>query len=686
MESTHSVLQLHKPIMELCYVSFYLPGGSVRGFTYKRCVTRDKARTCFDSCYRIKEETEAAEHRDPPYESFTEALKETTTQNILTELYKLTAAKNRLLVHLLQASRNPKLRMGNQEGKFQDLPPGSSIPEEDVSGRMDFHESWSASNEKKVSSSKVKKNRRFSRRKESIEDFVQKKTKWKGGPEAGAMHTRDKAFAARPSLTNSVDSLSRPRLQSVENKESYTTGSSINSMQGKLCESSGMLGTESAMGSSLSVYDNDVFDDFSLLPHSDSLLGDLQGVMKIMQEQNSAPMIQGSKAERRCTEYNNSEEPGSRRGSRTVVAKVQDISPCVQRVVTSFSYPENSAEDARCENVTTVVSAVPNEFISQADVLKLCDPPDRDPQSLRGSETDQEVDRASERHLVLPLNDGALVSHGFVNKSLIRVLQSDSVEETEYWLGQLDHKGDRAAVCPNLLKQATKSLNPAKFVHQSTNIKAEEKHPASLSFTCDVLNESSQPSNIIKRNSISPSPLSSRLPSPQLHHRILPLSTKLSEDITDLPQRDVQWDAPCDKSSSCQALGTKTKDPTWSEYLASDEQRQNQSTTVKYSTLQPDLPPPGGGVTQRDTFATSPGFQSCVNEDISCVGDARPVTNRDKPGKPDRNVLHLSLEILKSFHNAEENDFTLFSAERIRLPACLQSKEVIFSIAGFAIL
>uniref|UniRef100_A0A8C5QVT2 Formin 1 n=1 Tax=Leptobrachium leishanense TaxID=445787 RepID=A0A8C5QVT2_9ANUR len=650
MESTHSVLQLHQPIMELCYVSFYLPRGSVRGFSYKRCVTRDKARICFDSCYRIKEETEAAQHRDPPYHSFTEALKESTTQSILAELYKLTSSKDRLLTHLLRATRSPRFRMGNQDGKFQDSPSGYRFPEDENACRADLQESASAPGDKKATATKVKKSRRFSRRKESIEDSLNKKSKWKTEPDTGGSQSRDNSFTARAS-TGSADCSSRPRLQSVENKDNYDPGMLQKSIQGKQSDPSEMLASASAVGSVVSLYDNDVFADFSLLPHSDSLMGELQGVIDTMQEQRSSSMVVGNAPKKSRTESNGDYRESHRAEAKTVVAKVQDFSPRVQRVVTTtFGFPEILSREERCDNVTAAISAAPSEFVSQLDVLTLHAPAGGDEFSW-GSEAHLYRNVENERRAN---NKDSYVSHGIVvNKSLLRVLQSDSVEETECWSGQ-GHKGDRGgSLAPNLLKQTLDSSNEC---HQNARFKTKETQPSVL----DVPSNSKSLIGGSKHTSPTPSPLTSCLPSPQLHQRILPLPSRFSEEDSDGCEADIPCSVPGSfpkESSTHQTSWSKSKVSIWgTDQPVSDKSWQNQTGNGKEATLRIDLPPPGGGTVWRENLAAS-SSQFYFGENISTLSDVRPVTQWDQ-GKPDRNVLHLRLEIHPDHSPLDPDDRT----------------------------
>ncbi|XP_075049666.1 formin-1 isoform X2 [Mixophyes fleayi] len=652
MESTNSNLQLHKPILELCYVSFYLPRGNVRGFTYKCCVTRDKAGACFDNCFRVREETEQAQHRDPPYRSFTQALRKSTTRDLLTELYKLTAAKDKLLVDLLHTSSKPGFKMGNQDGKFQDLA-GASRFLEDSSVPIDFQESLTASVEKKTASTKGKKGRRFSRRKESIEDFVNKKMKWKGPPEAGIAQGKEKTPSMKISRAGSVENLLRPRLQSVENKDSYVAGLSLKNTHGKHSESSGMLGPESAMGSSQSLYDNDVFADFSLLPQNSSPMGDLQDVVRIMQEQQKKALAHGMSSSRSSLEQDGSDHSCSQRDIRTVVAKVQDLSPCVQRVVTTYSFSEDLLKGT-CENVTAVVlSAVPNEFVSKVDVLTL----------KEHIERPQEGDAGAERPLgaeAMPDME-TLQSHGFINKSLLRVLKSDSVEETEYWLGQLDHRGRHGRVSPSLMKQVMSSQESLNLPIVSHTIKAE-KYTTTCPADCVVLSHSF-PSNNNVNKELSPfqSPFSSRLPSPQLHQRILPLPNRLSQGDLGLGGEEVHWQLPRDftkESSSLPAVGGRTKSSSLCnqgpESCLTDESRQKLSGNGKFPSLQLDLPPPGGRIIQRDVTKSPLDSEA----EVSGVCDTRALANRNQHARPDRNILHLTLEIHPDNSPSDPDDRT----------------------------
>ncbi|XP_075699492.1 formin-1 [Rhinoderma darwinii] len=624
MESHTSVLQLHKPIMELCYVSFYLSRGNVRGFTYKCCVTRDKAGACFDNCFQVSEETERAQHRDPPYGSFSEALKKINTRDLLTELYKLTAAKDRLLVDLLNTSKTPRSKMGNQDGKFQDLAGASPFLDES-SIPIDFQESLTASVERKAPSLKGKKGRRFSRRKESIEDFVNKKIKRKSTPDAGMVPGKETPLI-KVSLAGPVDTMLRPRLQSVENTDVNVLGLSVKNAHERPSESSGMLGSGSSAGSSQSLYDNDVFGDFSLISQNGSPMGDLQDVLRMVQEQRKDTTGQSDLLNRVPLEYAGSDQSCIEKNIKTVVAKVQDHSPCVQRVVTTYSFSDDSSKEGRCENVTAVHSAVSNEFVSKVDVLNL-------------NETFQkDKDENSEVHNVEAMVDKKTPQvHGFVNKSLLRVLKSDNLEETEYWLGQLDHKGGHGRVSPSLVKQVTNFQEYLNVSSASQSNSKVEKAITTPSVDCGLVRHSfASSNNVNKEGSPVPSPFSSRLPSPQLHHRILPLRTKTFEDDPRSWGREMHWPIHdfFKESSLLPRLGGKAKASSLTnlgpDSCITDDFRQRPNGNRKLHALQLDLPPPGGGSILRDIAKSLSDFRA-----ESSVQQTRP----------DRNRLHLTLDI-----------------------------------------
>nr|XP_020661835.1 formin-1 isoform X2 [Pogona vitticeps] len=479
MEGTHTVLQLHRPIMELCYVSFYLPKGKVRGFTYKGCVTLDESNKRFRNCYQVTESSAAVESSSQACENIREIFfKQTTTKDILTELYKLNAEKEKLLATLLSSSHVLGVKMGNQDGKLQEVSESVECKNDANLGFKDQQESLLESTEKK-SALKTKKTRKSSKRRESIEDFINKKIKRKipAVTEPSASNQKEKSLGSGklPSAkypadvsTSSFTYLCQENVEDKDNLSSDVSKVPDNSRQEKhLLENSGAFGSDTDLSVSFSEYDNDVFGH-CFAHSSHSLLDDVEGTLKGMRVQ------EGSLLE------NSFQETSASRPDKTEVAEVVHEEPC------------------------------------------------------------------------------GLV--GAVNKTLLKVIQSDRLDETAEWkrlqqtsspLGLIYKGREQRNTVPqennkHLSLHLPINLNPD-ICQTRINVKQEDKRPLSPSLVAvsNVFNNSYPPSNTYKQMSPLPSPLSSCLPSPQLHHRILPL-----------PVLDAEQESPFIDSPSSRHLTT----------------------------------------------------------------------------------------------------------------------------------
>lgn len=181
MEGTHCILQLHNPIAELCYISFYLPKGEVRGFSYKGTVTLDRSNNAFHNCYQVREGPDITSLSQQPNEHPGDIFfKQTPTKNILTELYKLTAEKERLLDNLLRSDNILGISMGNQEGKLQELSVSLAPTDDYFQSAGNWSRELPVSSLIRRSSQENKKPRRSGRRRESPEELAQKRTRRKG--------------------------------------------------------------------------------------------------------------------------------------------------------------------------------------------------------------------------------------------------------------------------------------------------------------------------------------------------------------------------------------------------------------------------------------------------------------------------------------------------------------------------
>ncbi|CAH6788107.1 Fmn1 [Phodopus roborovskii] len=548
MEGTHCTLQLHNPITELCYISFYLPKGEVRGFSYKGTVTLDRSNNAFHNCYQVREGPDITSLSQQPDEHPGDIFfKQTPTKDILTELYKLTAERERLLDSLLRSDHILGISMGNQEGKLQELSV-SLAPEEDC---FQCARSWSrelpVNSLIRKSTQGNKKPRRSGRRRDSPEELWQKRTKRKG---------RGRQESSAPQMgkdqvcsSNSLPPCRvRPNLRLLEERGNLVPQGTLSSSPRRRREScpANILRTPDAdlgFGSSgRTSEDTDLEEPLS--PNGSSTkVGDV-GIGKQLkspgeQEPPSLPESHEKHpgSERVKTQKSKSLERTCRKKPVSkVVAKVQDLSAQVQRVVRA--HPDGEEKAAFCSETRP-------EFIPKADFLILSGAKDETQSSRRLGEEQGGVKSlqppATERTSI-PSEPAS--TEGAVNKVLRKVIDSEKLDEategktlgfslnTRATHTSSQTRSQRKAGLPKsghkfLLLDLPHTVGP-----DSPQPKCEEKKPTPQTPTAlgMVFNNSSPQSSAHKRLSPVPSPLSPRCPSPQQHHRILLLPPLPSEE------------------------------------------------------------------------------------------------------------------------------------------------------------
>lgn len=533
MEGTHTVLQLYRPIMELCYVSFYLPKGKVRGFTYKGCLTLDKSNKRFHNCYQVREGSEAVGSKGQPSETIGDIFfKQTTTKDILGELYKLNAEKERLVARLLSSSHILGVKMGNQDGKLQDVSASPKHKGDDPFSFKDQQESFSGSMEKS-STWRNKKTRKFSKRRESIEDFISKRMKRKNVAvlEPSAINSKEalmgnERLSARHPADTSAGSFTRSYNEKVEEKDvsfSDAKKPSESSRRKKcLLESRPALESDTDLSVSWSEYDNDVFGH-CFAHSSHSLLDDVEDTLKGMQVQQSSPWWNSSQElasqtlealEKTTSEtlhgYNRRSETGKSKPKVRGVSKGQDVQYQLQSVAGTSTECDTTSKGSK-ESMDSLFATT-----TQEKVHKGCVPP------YQGGPEEHVVDESCS----LP---------GAVNKTLLKVIQHDRLDDATEWK-RLPHmtRGDALVheKRPPGPQERNKHLSldlPINLIpdicQARTSLKQEDRWPQSSSLVAvsHVFNNSHPAGKTHKQVSPLPSPLSSSLPSPQLHHRILPL-------------------------------------------------------------------------------------------------------------------------------------------------------------------
>lgn len=182
MEGTHTVLCLHKQIEEFIYISPYFPTRGVRGFT-RSGRTSHHCQPLYTNQHDLKAEDPAApKQRSQSYKPACVDLQSCEATKVLSGLPWLSAEHCQLLVDLLSLCGDcaSRFRMGNQDGK---LPAQFEEYEKHlVQGvsSSNFQHTLSLSPDHKRSASRVRKIKKLgSKKMDTTEEFLQTKLKKK---------------------------------------------------------------------------------------------------------------------------------------------------------------------------------------------------------------------------------------------------------------------------------------------------------------------------------------------------------------------------------------------------------------------------------------------------------------------------------------------------------------------------
>lgn len=557
MEGTHTILQLHKPIMELCYISFYHPEGKVRGFTYKGSVTLDRTRKRFCSCYQVRERFHM-DLRERPYENFGDIIfKQTTTKELFNELYKLTAEKEKLLSSVLRIHHFPDLKAGHQEEKQQDV---SGVPK--LKGDNYFtltHQQELLLDSTKRDNLNHKKMRKY-RRKESFEEI----RPWKEGKKIHEhlflLSTQDTQQKNKKMVSTRLVSRSYPSSVSpsswliVTGKDNLPVDHRIQpekwTEEGYFLKSNKAVKLDADLPSSSSkdigdvvavepVDNGECIPEVTKVPQSTSLVNSsqysLSNKLETLSKSAAAEIWKSSN----CAEPVCKEKPGI-----TVLDEIQDLDTCIKKVT---NLPAESLPDSHRgnETISSVLTTAHNELISRTDVYSV-DEAAGDSNNSVLQEREEDGSGLQYKAERVHITDESCNLVGAVNKALLKVIRSDTLDEAAEWkrlqqITRVDRNlpgslyEERTTVSRGNGKHLFLNLpvNESPDISQtSNNLKLEEKrlHSPPLAAVSNVFSNSYPLSNTHKQMSPIPSPLSSRLPSPQLHHRILPLPTQNTED------------------------------------------------------------------------------------------------------------------------------------------------------------
>nr|AAI71945.1 Fmn1 protein [Mus musculus] len=590
MEGTHCTLQLHNPIAELCYISFYLPKGEVRGFSYKGTVTLDRSNNAFHNCYQVREGPDITSLSQQPNEHPGDIFfKQTPTKNILTELYKLTAEKERLLDSLLRSDDILGVSMGSQEGKLQELSVILATGDEYFQSAGNWRRELPVSSLIRRSTQENKKPRRSGRRRESPEELRQKRTRRKG------RGCQESAFQMGKDQVCSSSSLSfraRPNLRLLEERGNLVPrGTLTSSLRRRESCPANILRTpdaDLAFGNSGRTSEDTDLEGPLSPDSSPTEVGDADvgGQLKSSHQQEPPqPNVSESHGKHAGAERWSSRTRKSKSLERTcskkpvskVVAKIQEPSAPVKRIVRA--HHDGKGRVAYGPETQT-------EFIPKADFLTL---PGGETETHSSGRLEEEQPGIKSLRSSAPerasITKEPASTEAAVNKVLRKVIESEKLDEategkrlgfslnTRATHTFSETRSQRKAGLPQsghkfLLLDLPHTVGP-----DSPQPKCDEKKPTPQVPTAlgMVFNNSSPQSSAHKRLSPVPSPLSPRCPSPQQHHRILllpPLPSEGEVVFNEYPSRknDVSSGFPSadtlEPSSTTKVTETKGASPT----------------------------------------------------------------------------------------------------------------------------
>ncbi|XP_042646752.1 formin-1-like isoform X2 [Tyto alba] len=443
MEGTHSILQLHKPIMELCYVSFYLPEGKVRGFAYKGCVTLDRTSKRFCSCYQVRERLEM-ELREQPYENLGDIIfKQTTTKDFLIELYKLAAEKEKLLSNLLRPHPILGLNTGHQEGKRQDASQVLKLKRDDYSNFTHQQEFFlDSTNRDNFSHKKMRKYRR----KESFEEFRHRKGEKKVYEQHfSLLTTQDMQMENKKMLPTRFPTRTFPSSfsswRTVKGKDDVPVENSIRPKrwieEGYFLESSKVVKLDADLPSCSSKDNKDMVtvelvDNGEYTPKVKKVQQSIT-LVKSSQDSlsNKLETLSKSAAAKSLKNSNYTEPICKQKAGITVVPEVEDSEACVRKVakLSAESLPDFHRDK---ETISPVLTAVHKEFIPRTGVCSV-DEAAEDSKNTALQEEEQDGSDLLYKADRVHITDESFNLVGAVNKALLKVILSDSLDEAAEW-------------------------------------------------------------------------------------------------------------------------------------------------------------------------------------------------------------------------------------------------------------
>ncbi|XP_043553925.1 formin-1 isoform X3 [Chiloscyllium plagiosum] len=590
MEDTHTTQLLHKPIKERCFISFYYPGGEARWTPYKCSTLLDGSMKCIAKYKQAKEEPEIGKQKGLHSDNTGYIQKQTSTANTVKELCAGSLCpieKLSLFPDVLsrRPAFNPTLNMGNQDGKFEDVQETEckQNEREQDCGALDLQYSWSS--ERKKSDGKIKKLKKIGRRKENTEESACKAVKNKKivesepfvvcAKEISVMRDEMCTNSSVSNFPNSVNYSKSKNLQPAMDDIDMLSGmkrATSEVLRGNSNFQENTRTTGLNTGYDFKSECNDEFITEDLVTSSNSLLDDLQDTIKLLQDQHDNVLQSKQMAEKLpeiCATMPSRSLPSDdqhhckvgatpEEAIATVVTKIHDTGMVVQNVVPAILRSEESISHEHfadepvqsCveeQNISTVVTEMQSERPAVCHVVTV---PVIDLEYKTAVVCGQESD--SDRNLFkcdggeMPMVVDSETFTGCVNKHLISVIENDQFYEAGEWhrveKGRLHGSGTNWTCDNKLFRDGALDIKEKLFSNPLQSVDGislddtlkEDNKTVSLPLLIAVSNVCNSPCPTNNAQHVSPvaSPLTSGLPSPQHHHRILPLPVLETEHKT----------------------------------------------------------------------------------------------------------------------------------------------------------
>ncbi|XP_072896230.1 formin isoform X2 [Hemitrygon akajei] len=470
MEDTHTIQQLHKPIKELCFISYYCPGGEARWIMQKCSTLLESSVKCFTECSQMKEGSGAGKPRGLCCDNTTYIQKQTETTDYVNTAVPLCAAENQSIfaeVFMIKPAYHLILNMGNQDGKLQDVQESENKPddqEEDCSA-FDVKHLSSMSSDHKKSETKIKKLKKLGKGRETTEEPSGKNVK------------KRSISVSEPIMIGGKRNQKKDTVSKSPSSVNYSKNRSLQSVKVSIDLALETKAPESEIQGDNLDFQNDTrtcglqADDCTFLPErdsefntedpvtgSDSLSGDLQDTIQFLQQQHDCFLQGKEKTEYLPSKVGNllsgTNLPSTQRIYHSdgltnentvhcVLPKEQAADVVVQKDVSTISRAEgikncspSATNTNECcaeeQNTSSLITGIQNGIESRCNV---------DSTSMTAIECgrtrhEKNTDNGKKDYEAFKEKISSIANSqvcGYVNKNLMNVVESEQIHEKGEW-------------------------------------------------------------------------------------------------------------------------------------------------------------------------------------------------------------------------------------------------------------